>query len=334
MSRIHEALRRAGEEGNGGPNSEVPAPLEGDAVTALAREPFPIELDAQRKRVQQPESDVTVRRDYHDEQPTPAAPSAPTASADDMRPDDTGPERRHSLFERIDARLAEKVVADENMSPHSREQYRRLAAVLLDAQGTTGVRAIMVASAVPGEGKTLTASNLALTLSESYRRRVLLIDADLRKPTLHEVFRINAASGLTEGLDPATDTKLVVRQVSANLSVLPAGRPTSDPMAALTSDRMRRLIDEAKESFDWVIVDTPPLMLLPDAHLLSSIVDGAVLVVKAKSTPHDMVKRTADTIGRNRVIGVVLNQAESRNQTHYATQYGGYYLQKQENARS
>jgi protein-tyrosine kinase len=334
MSRIHEALRRAGEEGSGGPNSEVPAPLEGDAVTALTREPFPIELDAQRKQAQPSQSDVTVSREYQDEQPAPKAPAAPAVSADDMRPEEPGRERRQSLFERIDARLAEKVVADENMSPHSREQYRRLAAVLLDAQGTTGVRAIMVASAVPGEGKTLTASNLALTLSESYRRRVLLIDADLRKPTLHEVFRINAASGLTEGLDPATDTKLVVRQVSANLSVLPAGRPTSDPMAALTSDRMKRLIDEAKESFDWVIVDTPPLMLLPDAHLLSSIVDGAVLVVKAKSTPHDMVKRTADAIGRNRVIGVVLNQADSRTQTHYATQYGGYYLQKQENARS
>ncbi len=63
--------------------------------------------------------------------------------------------------------------------------------------------------------------------------------------------------------------------------MLPAGRPTSDPMAALTSERMRRLLEEAKETFDWVIIDTPPLMLLPDAHLLSSLVDGAVLVVKA-----------------------------------------------------
>ena len=97
--------------------------------------------------------------------------------------------RAKTLFERIDARLAEKVVVDANMSPVSREQYRRLAAVLHDAQGNNGTQVVMVASAVPGEGKTLTATNVALTLSDSYRRRVLLIDADLRRPALHEVFR-------------------------------------------------------------------------------------------------------------------------------------------------
>src|SRR5690606_19796017 len=104
-----------------------------------------------------------------------------------------------TLFERIDARLAEKVVADSNMSAVSREQYRRLAAVLHDAQGNNGLTVVMIASAMPGEGKTLTASNVALTLSDSYRRRVLLIDADLRKPALHHVFRLNAASGLIDG---------------------------------------------------------------------------------------------------------------------------------------
>ncbi len=215
----------------------------------------------------------------------------------------------------MDARLAEKVVVDVNISPVSREQYRRLAAVLHDAQGNNGTRVVMVASAVSGEGKTLTATNMALTLSDSYRRRVLLIDADLRKPALHEVFRLNTTTGLIDGLESPNDVKLVLRQVSSHLSVLPAGRPTPDPMAGLTSERMRRLIDEAKEAFDWVIIDTPPLMLLPDAHLLSSLVDGAVLVVKANSTPHEMVKRTAELIGRERVIGVVLNQRGYRRPT-------------------
>jgi capsular exopolysaccharide synthesis family protein len=243
-----------------------------------------------------------------------------------MRPEEApGGEPRKTLFDRIDGRLAEKVVADTNMSAVSREQYRRLAAVLHDAQGNNGLRVIMVASAAPGEGKTLTATNVALTLSDSYRRRVLLIDADLRRPTLHHVFRLNTTSGLIDGLESSAEVKLVLRQVSPYLSVLPAGRPTSDPMAGLTSVRMRRLIDEAKETFDWVIIDTPPLMLLPDAHLLSSLVDGAVLVIKANSTPHDMVKRTVDIIGRERVIGVVLNQAESHAHHGGYGGYGGYY---------
>jgi protein-tyrosine kinase len=190
--------------------------------------------------------------------------------------------------------------------------------VLHDAAATNGVRIVMIASAMPGEGKTLTAANLALTLSESYQNRVLLIDADLRRPTLDHVFRLKAASGLIEGLQ--TGAKLVLRQVSARLSILPAGRPTSDPMAALTSTGMRHLLDEAKESFDWVILDTPPLMLLPDAHLLSALVDTAVLVVRANSTPHELVKRAADTIGRDRISGVVLNQAQASVLNH-----GDYY---------
>jgi len=225
--------------------------------------------------------------------------------------------------------MAEKVVIDANMSQLSREQYRRLAAVLHDAQSNSGLRVIMVASAVPGEGKTLTATNVALTLSDSYRRRVLLIDADLRKPALHEIFRLNTTSGLIDGLESPDEVKLVLRQVSSTLSVLPAGRPTTDPMAALTSQRMRQLIDEAKEAFDWVIIDTPPLMLLPDAHLLSTLVDGAVLVVRAASTPHEMVKRSAETIGRSRIVGVVLNQAPGNANLGYSGIYGQYYVPQQ-----
>ena len=117
----------------------------------------------------------------------------------------------------------------------------------------------MIASAVAGEGKTLTAANLALTLSESYRKRVLLIDADLRRPSLHTVFSVDTSSGLSDGLGPASEAKLVVRQVSPHARRA-AGRTTdarSD--GGLTSDRMRRLIQEARDTFDWVIIDTPPL---------------------------------------------------------------------------
>jgi receptor protein-tyrosine kinase len=204
------------------------------------------------------------------------------------------------------------------MAPMWREQYRRLAAMLHDAQGNSGLRVVMVGSAAPAEGKTLTAANLALTLGDSYLRRVLLIDADLRKPALHHLFRVNTTSGLIDGLEAPADVRVVLRQVSSHLWVLPAGRPTSDPMAGLTSERMRRLVQEARASFDWVIIDTPPLLLLPDAHLLSSFVDSAVLVIRAKSTPHDLVKRAVDIIGRNRITGVVLNRADAPDQPAYA----------------
>jgi capsular exopolysaccharide synthesis family protein len=208
------------------------------------------------------------------------------------------------------------------MVPASREQYRRLGAVLHAGQNASGMKVVMIASAMAGEGKTLTASNLALTMSESYHRNVLLIDADLRRPSLDTVFGIVSSSGLSEGLASRVETPLNVCQVSPTLTVLPAGQPTHDPMAGLTSDRMRRLIDEAREAFDWVIIDTPPTVLLSDAHLLASMVDGTILVIRANETPFDLVKRATEAIGRSRILGVVLNGAELLHPSQYYNYYG------------
>lgn len=305
MSRIDEALRRAGKGGPEAPQATgALASLEaetGQDAVALAQEEYPAEArEAPRKAAPEP----------------PRLTNFQTSGTDQERSEST-------LFERIDARLNEKVVIDQNMNAASREQYRRLAAVLHDAQSSANLQVVMVASAVAGEGKTLTASNLALTFSESYQKRVLLIDGDLRRPTLHSVFRLDTASGLADGLLSSGETKMLVRQVSTRLAVLPAGRPSSDPMAGLTSERMKRLLDEARQSFDWVILDTPPVMLLPDAHLMASMVDGAVLVVRAASTPHELVRRASEAVGRSRILGVVLNRAEPGGQhDHY--QYYGY----------
>ncbi|MGH9173523.1 MAG: CpsD/CapB family tyrosine-protein kinase, partial [Vicinamibacterales bacterium] len=214
-----------------------------------------------------------------------------------------------------------------------REQYRRLAATLHQAQGASGLKVVMIASAVQREGKTLTATNLALTFSESYQRRVLLIDADLRRPTLHTIFGVDNSSGLSQGLLSPEHHQLPVRDVSPRLAILPAGGPTTDPMAGLTSDRMRRLIEEAREAFDWVIIDTPPVVLLSDANLLGAMVDAAVLVVRAGSTSYDLVNRALAAIGRERVIGVVLNSANGGGHTKGEDSYYHYgYLAQQGSA--
>lgn len=214
-----------------------------------------------------------------------------------------------SSTEHLAPGLARKVVVDPKMEPLSREQYRRLAATLHQAQVQNDLKVVMVTSALPGEGKTLTATNLALTLSESYHLKVLLIDADLRRPTLHTVFSVDSAIGLVEGLRAEGDQKLSLHRVSPYLTLLPAGQPTSDPMSILTADRMKRVIEEARQMFDWVIVDTPPIGLLPDANLLSAVVDGAIFVVKANETPYTLVQRAIDAVGREHVLGLVLNRA-------------------------
>lgn len=244
------------------------------------------------------------------------------ARVEDNPPEaESEPQKAGSIFEHLDARLAEKIVVDDRMVPAIREQYRRLAAALHHAQAADGLKVVMIASAVEKEGKSLTSSNLALTLSESYRRRVLLIDADLRRPSLHTTFNLGQPSGLSEALMSVEEKKLALHTVSDMLTVLPAGRPSSDPMAALTSPRMRHVLQEARDAFDWVVIDTPPIGLLADANLLASMVDATVLVVKAGATPFSLVKRAVEAIGPGRVLGVVLNLASL-----HGREYGyGYY---------
>jgi capsular exopolysaccharide synthesis family protein len=218
---------------------------------------------------------------------------------------------------------AEKLVVTSRPEQSTVEQYRKLAATLHHAQVERALKIVMVSSAVSGDGKTLTSTNLALTLSESYRRRVLLIDADLRRPSLHEMFQVKNSAGLTECLKAETDNRLPLIRASSYLSLLLAGRPDSDPMSGLTSERMHRLIEEAAATFDWVIIDTPPVVLLPDANLLAAMVDAAILVIGAGKTPYKLITRAIDALGREKILGVVLNRVD---RSCLAGGYGyGYY---------
>ncbi len=289
MSRIEEALKRAGNGGEPG----APPPAVSAVDTATGSDVPSLDDAAVYSRAERVEAERS--QELTTRQPTNGGPAhddgvpleAPVATAPGV---------------------AEKVVVDAETNPASIEQYRRLAAVLHHAQNERGLRVIMVTSALPGEGKTLTAANLALTLSESYQRRVLLIDADLRRPSVHQLFALPSLSGLTDGLRSVEDRKLTLVEVSPRLTVLPAGRPDPDPMSVLTSSRMQYVLDEARTKFDWVIVDTPPVGLMPDAHLLAAMVDGAVLIIGAGMSPHRAVAKAADVIGRDRILGVVLNR--------------------------
>ena len=215
-----------------------------------------------------------------------------------------------AVFRGFHRSIIGKVVTSREMESGPVEQYRRLAATLHHSQVERGTKKVMVASAVAGEGKTLTALNLALTLSESYHRRVVLIDADLRCPRIHELLDIANVSGLNEALKNPRQSKATLLAVSPRLSVLPAGRPNPDPMGPLTSRRMAQILDKAAAHFDWVVVDTPPVVLLPDTNLLAAMVDVAVLVIEAGSTSYDLIDRAVSALGRDRVLGVVLNGVE------------------------
>jgi len=272
MSRIDEALRR-GVKSIGHPDTfNVPS------VRAL--DWFAPGTDAPAR----PEPPAAVAT-APDPSPAPvAAPPTPIGASPVMlRP--TPAPTDGSLLEIGASGFREKLIVGDRMGPVAVEQYRRVAALLHNAQREHGTKVVMIASAVPGEGKTLTAVNLALTLSESYRRRAVLIDADLRRPTVHQLLGVHNNFGLTSVLKSEEEKKILPHRASDFLSVVPAGVPDPDPMSGLTSDRMRLVIVEAAGQFDWVIIDTPPVALLPDANLLAAFVDAAILVIGAGLTP-------------------------------------------------
>jgi protein-tyrosine kinase len=227
---------------------------------------------------------------------------------------------------RFPAHVMDKIVLGDQADTGLVEQCRRVAAVLHHAQeAQRGVRSVMVGSAVAAEGKTLTATNLALTLSHSFDRRVLLLDADLRRPSVHEMFGLPNDHGLVDNLRLPSGGRLPVHAVSRNLWVLTAGQPTPDPMSVLVSDLMKQLLADAMEQFDWVIVDTPPVALIPDANLLAGMIDKALLVINACTTPYPLVKRAAAAIGAARILGIILNRGERGVLAHEYGHYRGDY---------
>ncbi len=322
MGRVQDAMKRAGDRQAAG---DAPRPEKKDATldlsdevlgtrqaSALAKEPFPDELSVGLTPESDPAGEAVLHRAEEAVSATAYAEADTQADDDEAALPAAAPaakSRGTGLLQRLGTDLTKKMVIDQDMVPASREQYRRLAATLHQAQSMNGMKVILVASAVAGEGKTLTVSNLALTFSESYKRSVLVIDGDLRRPSVHTVFGIPGSPGLTEGLSAVDEPMLPLHRVTPRLTVLPAGKPSGDPMAGLTSDRMRRVIREARDSFDWVFVDTAPIGLLTDANLLASWVDAAILVIKADSTPYPLVQRAIEALGRDRVLGTVLNRA-------------------------
>jgi capsular exopolysaccharide synthesis family protein len=305
MSRLDEALNRARTT----KDDIAPPPIDGPAVD------FPVEQETAPEpygQVVEPLDSVSVS----DVDPT-----------DQLQPIESGREERvvEAAGRIEDLPIAEKLMLHTGINGNDRipvEQYRKLAARLLLAQTEHGIKTVMVTSALPGEGKTLTAANLAITLSQSYRRDVLLMDADLRRPCVHQIFQVPNATGLNDGLKQDSERKVPLLRFSERLTLLTAGRPDSDPMSVLSGSRMLRVLQEAKERFDVVLIDTPPIALITDAHLLSALVDAVVLVVRAGSTPLPSIKAAVNAVGADRVLGVVLNHA---NLGHVPHAYNYYY---------
>lgn len=207
------------------------------------------------------------------------------------------------------ARLDRRLIAASTDSIAS-EQYRALRTRILHADNGTAVNVLLVTSPGRGEGKTITAANLALTMAQDYQRRICLVDADLRYPQLQHMFGLPDGPGLSDILTgQATLDDALVTLEEHQLTILPAGHVPAHPAELLGTTAMRRLLDTLRSRFDRVVVDSPAAAPLADVGILTPLVDSVVLVVRSSITSKPAIRDAVNALEGSKLLGVVLNDA-------------------------
>ena len=256
--------------------------------------------------------------------PTIAEPIPP---ARPIRTIDTGPkstERRG----RFDLSTADRQIKNV-LDPHTLvgEQFRILRSKLGLMQKQRGIRTVLITSSCPEEGKTFAACGLAGVMAQEPGKRVVLIDADMRRPRSGRGLGLNVEKQ-TVGLSQVLRGEIafheaILQSGSLDFCFLPSGPVPPNPTELLSSPALERTLRMASESFDWIIVDSPPVLGLSDATLISALCDAVLLVIRANVTPSKLVGETVKRIGRDKICGVVMNrQKHAHSSRHY---YGHYY---------
>ncbi|QHW30866.1 CpsD/CapB family tyrosine-protein kinase [Paenibacillus rhizovicinus] len=219
------------------------------------------------------------------------------------------------------------LITMENPKSPISEAYRSLRTNIQFSAIDQNIKVLMVASSKSGEGKTTTITNLAVTYAQE-GKRVLLIDADLRKPSLQQVFQLTNRTGLTSILLNQFPLMEVIRETSVdNLFVITSGPIPPNPSEILGSQRMLSFLEEVKEIYDVILFDTPPVLAVTDSLIVSSFCDGVLLVVHAGKVKKELVKKAKSSLDhvKAKILGVVLNN-NSRSKAdgqYYYYYYGG-----------
>jgi exopolysaccharide/PEP-CTERM locus tyrosine autokinase len=207
------------------------------------------------------------------------------------------------------------------------ETFKILRGQILFPKDRKVPRTMLVTSTFPAEGKTYVAANLAATLALSIDEYVLAIDADLRRPKLHRMFGYSKVEGLHEHLVEGRKLEdLILKSGIDKLSILPAGKPPRNPTELLSSNMMRTFLDEVKGRYTdrFLIIDSPPSSVTAEGKFLAQHVDGVIFVVMANKTPRKDIQKTIDSIGREKIIGIVFNGYDQVRKSYYRY-YDRYY---------
>lgn len=195
------------------------------------------------------------------------------------------------------------------------------------------IHTVVVTSASPAEGKSFAAMNLALTQSQLAGKRVLIADFDFRRPIVHNLMQIDRSPGITDFLLGKIPLEAAIKRMAGtNLYVLPAGEAVMNPLELLNLPAVKHMLDRLPEFFDWVILDTPPLLFAADANLLATMCHGAILVVRIGTTTIDAITRAMQSLCENNVLGIVVNGARRGELYSKYTYYHSYYTPREEHS--
>lgn len=211
--------------------------------------------------------------------------------------------------------------------PFYLEQFKALRARIEYLIDQRNMKVIAVTSAIAGEGKTLTSVKLAVNLASGQRRRILLIDLDLRKSDIARGLEIPSRPGLGEFLGGVTGSlrDIVRNTIVPGLYVIPGGRVVPDPSPLLAAEKIREFLGKVRETFDVILLDTPPILPVADTLSLRDQVDGFLFLFRVGFTPHHMLRQALEELGEANVIGVILNGVEPPSVRYYHKYYGRYY---------
>jgi protein-tyrosine kinase len=223
------------------------------------------------------------------------------------------------------------------------EQFRSLRSRIDQLRFEAPIKTILVSSGMPAEGKTFVTANLALSMARNTASSILLIDGDLRCGTLHRLLGAPNSPGLSEYLAGTAELRSILQRsltpekansdvanTIANVTFIPSGVSSDGSSEAVTSHRLEELVAILSPHFDWIVIDSPPVLAVTDAVELARAADGVLLVARGSYTPYDVAQRTQAAFNNSRILGFVLNSVKKapRNQS-YSYYYGGEEGQRQ-----
>lgn len=231
-------------------------------------------------------------------------------------------EINESAFTKINS---EYIVTHDTADSLIAEEYKKLKSMLIRETKTDFLNTIMITSSVESEGKSITAVNLAISLAQEIDHSILLVDADLRKPMIHEYLGVEYKYGLSDYLSQDIDiSDILVKTGIGNLVVLPAGHHVANPVELLASGKMMTLMRELKHRYmdRYIIIDTPPVLPFADTITIGSYVDGIIFIVQEGKAQQSTIEEAIEMIKNFKILGVVYNNVSS---TQLDGHYSGYY---------